>query len=84
MRKAGQLVRNPRGGKQSKELVKTRASDAFGAVAGLTFFLGVPWVILNFHGGWGLFIPLGIVLIVTIALSKAAKRPAIEKPRSDT
>ena len=79
-----QLVRNPRGGKPSKELVRTRASDAFGAVAGLTFFLGVPWAILNFHGGWGLFIPLGIVLIVTIALSTGAKRPAIEKPRSDT
>src|SRR5687768_9040182 len=29
MQKAGQLVRNPRGGKQSKELVRTRASDAF-------------------------------------------------------
>jgi hypothetical protein len=76
MRKAGQLVRNPRGGK----LVRTRAGDAFGAAAGLTFFLGVPWAIVNFHGGWGLFIPLGIVLIVTIALVAAAKRPAIEKP----
>jgi hypothetical protein len=76
-RKAGQPVRNPRAG-------KTRASDAFGAAAGLTFFLGVPWAIVNFHGGWGLFIPLGIVLIVTIALAKGATRPAIERPRSDT
>jgi hypothetical protein len=77
-----QLMRkaDPRGGKRPKELVKTRASGAFGAVAGLTFFLGVPWVIVNFHGGWELFIPLGIVLVVTIALSMAAKRPAIEKP----
>ena len=72
VRKAGQLVRDPRGGKQ------------FGVAAALTFFVGVPWAIVNFHGGWWLFLPLGIVLIVTIALANAAKRPAIEKPRSDT
>lgn len=81
VRKAG----HPRGGKQSKELVRTRASDAFGAVAGLTFLLGVPGVILLtiFQGGWWLFIPLGIVLFVTIALSEGAKRPGVEEPRSD-
>lgn len=76
VRKAAQRVRNP------KELAKTRSGNAFGAAAGLTFFLGVPWAIVNFHGGWGLFIPLGIVLIVTIALSRTAKRLAIERPRS--
>lgn len=72
------LVADPRRDK----LVKTRASDAYGAVAGLTVLLGVPGVILLtiFQGGWWLFIPLGIVLIVTIALSEGAKRPAIDKP----
>lgn len=81
--KAGQLVRNPRGGKQSKQLVKTRANNAFDVAAGLTFFVGVPWTVINFHGGWGLFIPLGLVLFVAIALAKRAKRPAIEKPQPD-
>lgn len=67
-RKPGEVVREP------------GPRNAFGAAAWLTFFLGVPWAIVNFHGGWGLFVPLGIVLFVTVALATVARKPAIEKP----
>lgn len=79
VQRAGQLVRNPTGGK-SAELVETSAGNALEVVAGLSLILGIPGAILLtvFVGWWWVFIPVGVVLIVAGAASEAAKKPRPE------
>jgi hypothetical protein len=76
IQKAGQLVSPPTRGKK-KELVETPASSALEVVAGLSLLFGVPAAILLtvFLGLWWVFIPVGLVLIVSAGASEAAKKP---------
>jgi hypothetical protein len=76
IQKAGQLVSPPTRGKK-KELVETPASSALEVVAGLSLLFGVPAAILLtvFLGLWWVFIPVGVVLIVSAGASEAAKKP---------
>ncbi|WP_186763423.1 DUF1707 SHOCT-like domain-containing protein [Lentzea tibetensis] len=59
------------------ELVETPLSSALEAVGGLTLLVGIPGAILLtiFQGMWWLFIPVGLVLIVSLGWSEAAKKP---------
>lgn len=75
VRKAGELARKGTG--RSKEVDETPASAAFGAVAGISFVLGIPaaTILTIFLGLWWVFIPVGVVLIVAGACADATKKP---------
>jgi Domain of unknown function (DUF1707) len=77
IQKAGQLVT---GGQKSKQLVETGSSKALEAVAGLTFFFGIPGAILLtiFQGAWWTFIPVVFVVIVAGGCADAIKKNATE------
>lgn len=59
------------------EFVETPLSSALGIVAGLSFIVGIPAAVLLtiFQGMWWLFIPVGLVLIVSAAWSEGARKP---------
>jgi hypothetical protein len=74
IQKAGQLVTRPK-----TDVVETPASRALEVVAGLAFLFGIPTAILLtvFLGLWWVFIPVGVVLIVSAGLSEAAKEKGV-------
>lgn len=75
IQKAGQLVSPPTRGRET-ELVETPASKALEFVAGMAFILGLPAAILLtvFLGAWWVFIPVGVVLLVTAGSADAMKK----------
>jgi hypothetical protein len=75
VRKAGQLVANPK--QQADKRRETPASKALETIAGLSMLIGIPGAILLtiFAGLWWVFIPVGLTAIVAGAASEAAKQP---------
>jgi hypothetical protein len=77
VRKAGQLVTDPRGRRRKKDVQQTPAGAALEAVAGLSFIVGIPGaILLTVMGGfWWVFIPVVIVLVVAGSAAEATKKP---------
>jgi Domain of unknown function (DUF1707) len=73
IQKAGQLV-TP---KIKKDVENTPLSDALGAVAGMSVFLGIPAAILltTLAGQWWVFILIPVLVVVFGSASEAAKKP---------
>ncbi|GAB3451068.1 DUF1707 SHOCT-like domain-containing protein [Actinophytocola sediminis] len=74
VRKAGQLVTNPRG--KAELAAKTPGVVALEAIAGLSLIIGMPTalVLTILAGMWWLFIPVGAAVIICGAAADAAKK----------
>lgn len=77
VRKAGQLVTDPRGKRKKEDLQQAPVGAAMEVVGGLSLIVGIPAaILLTIIGGhWWVFIPVVIVFGVAASIAEATKKP---------